>query len=145
MGISPERGVDSCLFVPISHEVNYSSEADRAGLELIASAKNNTSRTAPLLSDSVALAKTLEQVHGMISRVQTYIQHLLATGGYESAETRAIGRVLMDTLALAPRVDAAGLERMFNSHLQDVLMVVYLSNLVRTQFDVANRLALVVT
>jgi hypothetical protein len=36
-------------------------------------------------------------------------------------------------------------ERMFNSHLQDVLMVGYLSNLVRSQFDVANRLALVVT
>jgi translation initiation factor 3 subunit F len=46
---------------------------------------------------------------------------------------------------LAPRVDAVELERMFNSHLQDVLMVVYFSNLVRSQFDVANRLALVVS
>jgi translation initiation factor 3 subunit F len=125
--------------------VNYSSEADRAGLELIASAKNSSARTAPLLSDSVALAKTLEQVHAMITRVQAYIHKLLETGGYDNAETQEIGRVLMDTLALAPRVDAAELERMFNSHLQDVLMVVYLSNLVRSQFDVANRLALVAT
>jgi translation initiation factor 3 subunit F len=125
--------------------VNYSSEADRAGLELIASAKNSTTRTAPLLSDSVALVKTLEQVHAMITRVQAYIHHLLETGGYDNPETREIGRVLMDTLALAPRVAASELERMFNSHLQDVLMVVYLSNLVRSQFDVANRLALVAT
>src|ERR1700724_579748 len=102
VGISPERGVDSCLFVPISHEVNYSSEADRAGLELIASAKNNTSRTAPLLSDSVALAKTLEQVHGMIVRVQNYIRNLLETNAWDNPEARKIGRSLMDTLALAP-------------------------------------------
>jgi len=52
---------------------------------------------------------------------------------------------LMATLALAPRMDAGELERMFNLHLQDVLMVVYLSNLVRSQFDIANRLALVIT
>jgi translation initiation factor 3 subunit F len=51
----------------------------------------------------------------------------------------------MATLALAPRMDAGELERMFNLHLQDVLMVVYLSNLVRSQFDIANRLALVIT
>jgi translation initiation factor 3 subunit F len=145
VGVSPERGVDSCLFVPVSHEVNYSSEADRAGLELIASAKNSSARTAPLLSDAVALAKTLEQVHGMIVRVQSYIRNLLEKDGWDNPEARKIGRSLMETLALAPRLDAAELERMFNSHLQDVLMVVYLSNLVRSQFDVANRLAVVVT
>ena len=142
VGISPERAVDSCLFVPISNEINFSSEADRAGLELIASAKDSPSRSAPLLSDLASLAKTLEQVHGMIVRVQKYIRE---RKGEDTEETRRVGKELMETLALAPRLDAAELERMFNSHLQDVLMVVYLGNLVRSQFDVANRLALVVT
>jgi translation initiation factor 3 subunit F len=81
----------------------------------------------------------------MIVRVQNYIRNLLETNAWDNPEARKIGRSLMDTLALAPRLDAAELERMFNSHLQDVLMVVYLSNLVRSQFDVANRLAVVVT
>ena len=84
----------------------------------------------------------MEQVHGMIVRVQKYIRE---RKGEDTEETRRVGRELMATLALAPRLDAVELERMFNSHLQDVLMVVYLSNLVRSQFDVANRLALVVT
>jgi translation initiation factor 3 subunit F len=145
VGISPERAVDSCLFVPISHEINFSSEADRAGLELIASAKDSPSRTAPLLSDSIALTKTLEQVRSMIIRVQKYVRTLLESGKWEDEQSRRIGRSLMETLSLAPRLDAADLERMFNSHLQDVLMVVYLSNLARSQFDVANRLALVVS
>ena len=99
----------------------------------------------PLLSDSIALSKTLEQVHGMVTRVQAYIRRVLENGEWDRPEVRTIGRQLMDTLALAPRLDSGELERMFNSHLQDVLMVVYLSNLVRTEFDVANRLSLVVT
>ena len=78
----------------------------------------------------------------MIVRVQKYIRE---RKGEDTDETRRVGMELMETLALAPRLDAMELERMFNSHLQDVLMVVYLSNLVRSQFDVANRLALVVT
>jgi translation initiation factor 3 subunit F len=89
--------------------------------------------------------KTLEQVHSMIGRVQSYIRGLLEKDAWDTPEARQIGRTLMDTLTLAPRLDAGELERMFNSHLQDVLMVVYLSNLVRSQFDIANRLALVVT
>ena len=81
----------------------------------------------------------------MIGRVQSYIRGLLEKDAWDTHEARQIGRTLMDTLTLAPRLDAGELERMFNSHLQDVLMVVYLSNLVRSQFDIANRLALVVT
>ena len=66
-------------------------------------------------------------------------------GSWETSENREIGKRLLETVSLSPRLDASELERMFNSHLQDVLMVVYLSNLVRAQFDLANRLALVVT
>ena len=80
----------------------------------------------------------------MIVRVQAYVRRVLETDAFNDPETRKIGRTLMDTLALAPRLDPSELEKMFNSHLQDVLMVVYLGNLVRSQFDVANRLSLVV-
>ena len=81
----------------------------------------------------------------MIGRVQNYIRHLLETDSWDTKEAKEVGKSLMATLALAPRMDAGELERMFNLHLQDVLMVVYLSNLVRSQFDIANRLALVIT
>jgi translation initiation factor 3 subunit F len=79
----------------------------------------------------------------MIGRVQAYVRGVLEGGDFGAQGE--VGRDLLETLALAPRVDAGELERMFNSHLQDVLMVVYLSSLVRSQFDVANRLALVVS
>jgi translation initiation factor 3 subunit F len=47
----------------------------------------------------------------------------------------------MNTLSLSPKVNAAEVERMFNSHIQDVLMVSYLANTIRTQIDLSGRLA----
>lgn len=47
----------------------------------------------------------------------------------------------MNTLALAPKVSAADVERMFNTHIQDVLLISYLANTIRTQIDLSNRLA----
>lgn len=47
----------------------------------------------------------------------------------------------MNTLALAPKVAASDVERMFNTHIQDVLLISYLANTIRTQIDLSNRLA----
>lgn len=47
----------------------------------------------------------------------------------------------MNTLSLAPKVSTADVERMFNTHIQDVLLVSYLANTIRTQIDLSNRLA----
>lgn len=47
----------------------------------------------------------------------------------------------MNTVSLAPKVNAADIERMFNTHIQDVLMVSYLANTIRTQIDLSGRLA----
>lgn len=47
----------------------------------------------------------------------------------------------MDTLTLAPKVSGSDIERMFNTHIQDILMVSYLANTIRTQIDLSNRLA----
>lgn len=56
----------------------------------------------------------------------------------------AIGRFLMDAVSVVPRVDPQAFEKMFNSHLQDLLMVVYLANMTRTQLSIAERLSVLV-
>lgn len=50
----------------------------------------------------------------------------------------------MDTVSVVPKIDSTAFENMFNSHLQDLLMVVYLANMTRTQLSVAERLQLLV-
>jgi translation initiation factor 3 subunit F len=51
----------------------------------------------------------------------------------------------MDTVSVVPKIDSTAFEKMFNSHLQDLLMVVYLANMTRTQLSVAERLQLLVS
>jgi len=54
---------------------------------------------------------------------------------------RRLGVCLMNALSLAPKVSPADVGRMFNTHIQDVLLVAYLANTNGTQIDLSNRLA----
>jgi len=43
----------------------------------------------------------------------------------------------MNTLSLAPKVSPADVERMFNTYIQDVLLVAYLANTIGTQIGLS--------
>ena len=58
--------------------------------------------------------------------------------------TVPLGRYLMDTVAAVPKIDQTKFEQIFNTNLQDLLMVVYLSTLTRTQLALAERLQFLV-
>ncbi|ETI23589.1 eukaryotic translation initiation factor 3 subunit F [Cladophialophora carrionii CBS 160.54] len=137
VGVSPERAADSAAFIPIPYTVNY-GEADRAGLEAVETAKESESRTATILTDIENLEKSLEDTLGMLDRVAKYVENVIEE---EAEPSTALGQFLLNTLALAPKVDPAEIEKDFNNHIQDVLTVSYLANMIRTQMDLSNRLA----
>ncbi|KAH8552735.1 maintenance of mitochondrial structure and function-domain-containing protein [Umbelopsis sp. PMI_123] len=134
VGVSAKSG--NCMFLPVPCEVRY-FDAERSGLEILATAKNSDERTASLLSDMDHLEIAITKVQEMLERVSQYVQQVL--NGKEPANN-AIGRYIMDSVSVVPKVDATSFEKMFNSHLQDLLMVVYLANMTRTQLSVAERL-----
>ncbi|KAI5797547.1 JAB1/Mov34/MPN/PAD-1 ubiquitin protease-domain-containing protein, partial [Peziza echinospora] len=155
VGVTPDRAADSCLFLPVPHEIR-SSPAENAGLETISAAKDLPSRTVPVMSDVFALEAAITDVLSMITRVSTYVStiidalteaeddpslnsspHVLAA---KSPAATAIGKFLLNTLSLAPKVSSEEVERMFNTHVQDVLLVSYLANTIRTQIDLGQRL-----
>ncbi|KAL7273693.1 hypothetical protein RUND412_003435 [Rhizina undulata] len=137
VGVNQDRIADSCLFVPIPYEIRY-AESEKSGLELISSAKNAEDRNAPVITDIHALEKAIEQVIGMLDRVSNYVNQVIND---ETEGSVAIGKFLLNTLSLAPKVSNADIERMFNTHIQDVLLVSYLANTIKTQIDLSNRLA----
>lgn len=51
-----------------------------------------------------------------------------------------IGRAIMTALACVPQLDPVVFEHMFHNNLQDLLMIVYLSNLTRTQLALADKI-----
>lgn len=137
IGVTAERAADSCLFIPVPYEIKY-GEPEKSGLELISGAKDREDRTAGIVTDIESLERAIENVLEMLERVSNYVNNVLDE---EATPSTALGQFLMNTLSLAPKVDPADIERDFNNHIQDVLVVSYLANTIRTQIDLSNRLA----
>ena len=153
VGVTAERAADSAAFIPVPHEIRY-GEAEKSGLDLISGAKDNADRTADVLTDIESLERAIEEVLGMLDRVSKYVEAVIEE---EAPPSSALGQFLLNALALAPKVDPADIERDLyvedfcfmvfrltlysNNHIQDVLVVSYLANTIRTQIDLSNRLA----
>ncbi|KAL6865982.1 hypothetical protein ACO1O0_002082 [Amphichorda felina] len=137
VAVNSERAAESCLFVQVPHKILY-GDADRSALEAISSAKDVESRTTPLVSDIENLGRSIEQTIGLLDRVSEWVNGVLDE---DEEPNNALGQYLMSALSLAPKVDATQIEHDFNNHIQDVLMVSYLANTIRTQIDLSQRLA----
>ncbi|KAF2770071.1 eukaryotic translation initiation factor 3 subunit F [Teratosphaeria nubilosa] len=137
IGVTAERAADSCLFIPVPYEIKY-GEAEKSGLEVIAGAREREDRSQMLQTDIETLERAVEQVLEMLERVSNYVSNVLDE---EAEPSSALGQFLMNTLSLAPKVEPEDIEKDFNNHIQDVLLVSYLANTIRTQIDLSNRLA----
>ncbi|KAF4126296.1 translation initiation factor 3 subunit F [Geosmithia morbida] len=137
VAVNAERAADSCLFVQVPHKTLY-GDAERSALDAISSVRDQESRTAPLVSDIQALGRSIEQTITLLDSVSDWVNGVLDE---DEEPNNALGQYLMSALSLAPKVDPEQIEHDFNSHIQDVLMVSYLANTIRTQIDLSQRLA----
>ena len=103
---------------------------------MIVRARNGS--TTPVLSELDLLEVSVKQVLEMIERVLEFVNKVVDGSNQATAE---LGRFLMDTLCSVPKMDASQFESVFNTHLHDMLMVVYLANLTRTQIAIAEKLS----
>ncbi|TPX31207.1 hypothetical protein SmJEL517_g05440 [Synchytrium microbalum] len=124
------------MFIQVPCDLkNY--DAEKSGLEIISMAKNHAQQSSGLLSDMDNLERSIIQVRQMLDTVGDYVDAVIAG---QIKPNRVIGRYLMDTVSSIPKVDATEFERLFNNHLQDLLMVIYLANLTKSQLAIAERL-----
>lgn len=107
IGVTAERAADSCLFIPVPHEIKY-GEAEKSGLELVSAAKNREDRTQEIATDLDQLEVAITHVLDMLERVSNYVNNVLDE---EAEPSSALGQFLMNALSLAPKVDAADIER----------------------------------
>ena len=107
IGVTAERAADSCVFIPVPHEIKY-GEAEKSGLEMIAGAKEREDRTQAIGTDVEVLERGIEQVLDMLERVSNYVSNVLDE---EAEPSSALGQFLMNTLSLAPKVDAEEIEK----------------------------------
>ena len=92
-------------------------------------------------TDVEGLEHQITEMMTRLEHIQEYIQKVQSG---EQTPDPALGRLLADTVALVPNLNSGMFEKTFHNGLQDVLMVVYLSNLTRTQLALAERIQAVV-
>lgn len=118
-------------FVEMPCEVLF-GEAERVGVDLL------TGGASPgPLSDNEGLASSLQRLEELLDRVYTYVDAV--TEGRSKGDP-VIGRYLADILSVVPHFSKPDFERLFNESVTDVMMVSYLSNLLRTQIALAEKL-----
>lgn len=136
VGMPTADGPPGFMFYPLPCELKV-ADSERMGMDLIVKAKDSSVHTASLVTDLENLEQSVIKVRDLLDSVQTYVDDVLK--GKISADSK-VGRHLMTMLSSAPKMDKAQFEQLFNNNLQDLLMVVYLANLTRTQLSIATRL-----
>lgn len=125
---------ENCTFLSLPTSL-LSTAPEQTALRHIANPVGSQSQT-----DLMALAASLEHVNAQLERVLGYVRKVLSG---EVEGDKAVGRFLSDTIGVVPAgLDDSVLETLFNSHLQDVFMVSYLSKIISAQAEVSTRLAL---
>lgn len=128
------------------HEVPLrvqTSAAEKSGISQLMQARRAT-REAALTGTPVKDMASLDGFEGglkellsLFRRIQEYVRAVMA-GKVEG--DLAVGRGLTSALCAEPVIDAEAVENLCTSSLQDALMVVYLSNLTRTQISIAEKI-----
>lgn len=115
-------------------------DSERLGLDLLlrpASSDSPLSTRTTLLSDLDSLRENFHRVLELLDDVIDYVDKVIA--GTVPANPK-IGRFLEKTVSALPQINPEGFHQMFNNSLQDILMVVYLANLTRTQLAISESL-----
>eukprot|EP00897_Mesotaenium_endlicherianum_P002407 jgi/Mesen1/2194/ME000152S01287 len=107
-------------------------EAERIGFENL-----KKTMVEKLPGDLEGLESTVARLQAMIDVVFRYVDDVVEQ---RKPADNSIGRYLADTVAVAPRISNDAFDKLFNDSVQDMLLVLYLANLTRTQLSLAERL-----
>lgn len=114
-----------------------SSESESIAVDAMLKDGDYVSRLAQscqLRSGIQGLAQSLKRILAMVQCVGQYVDG--------KPDDNQVGRNIADIVATIPRVRSSVFRDMFAKNLQDLLMVVYMSNLTRTHVAIAEKLKL---
>merc|ERR1719171_1646517 len=137
---------DSLLqFHEIPLEVQTSA-AEKAGISLLMQARR-TERDKTPVTASKGGAASIGQMDGFEGGLRELLELFKKFQGYvrdvQSGKVEgdvAVGRSITRTLCVEPVIDLDAVENLCMNSLQDTLMVVYLSNLTKTQISLAEKI-----
>jgi translation initiation factor 3 subunit F len=121
------------------------SEEEQVALNSMYAAQRAAPNVDQELSGTVSLGAEIDNLEGtmedllvMIQKVKAYVDDVNSGKRAGDAE---IGRLIADMLVSVPNVDPLAFDKLFNDSLNDLLMISYLSNLTRSQLQIADTLS----
>merc|ERR1711893_424097 len=90
-----------------------------------------------MVTDLQQISATCRRIQDMLTNVTQYVDDVIS--GKSAADT-STGRLLMELVSRVPKIEPEAFEEMLNSNMKDLLMVVYLSNLTKTQLMLNEKL-----
>jgi translation initiation factor 3 subunit F len=135
-------GKTGCMFTPIKVDT-ICYEPEVVGLQLamktIGVQTANRQRQVEPMMDLVQVAEASEKLLGLLEQVLQYVDDVL---NERQQPDNAVGRSLLDLIHSVPNMSHDQFAQMFNSNVKDLLMVVTLSQLIKTQLQLNERLTM---
>eukprot|EP01121_Diplochlamys_sp_Union-15-3_P009761 TRINITY_DN2673_c0_g1_i1.p1 TRINITY_DN2673_c0_g1~~TRINITY_DN2673_c0_g1_i1.p1 ORF type:complete len:291 (-),score=44.20 TRINITY_DN2673_c0_g1_i1:33-905(-) len=121
-------------FFPIPWQFT-STDQERITMNVL-SRDSKTSKPTKILSDLDSLESVVRNFSGLLEAVEEYIDKVIE--GKEKPNEE-IGHLIQDSLALAPAYDPS-FDKIFANGVSDLLMVLYLANLTKSNLLLAEKL-----
>lgn len=123
------------LEIPLSFQITTSSE--KLAIQTISQTSTKQSEIEFNSSSIYTLENSLENLLDMLKTVSSYVDQVVEK---KIEGDPKIGRMISNILSALPNIDPKSLETMFNNNIQDLLLVLYLANLTKTQVAISEKL-----
>lgn len=127
------------MFTPIPVDVT-ASDPEVTGLDLLNKTKWSKKREVEPIPDLMRISEGTTKLEMMLDAVIQYVEGVLS--GRESPNN-SVGRKLLDLVNSVPKMTPEEFEKMVNSNMKDLLMVIYLTQLTKTQLQLHEKLTAV--
>nr|CAG4641017.1 EOG090X09C5 [Eulimnadia texana] len=126
------------MFAPVPVEIQC-AEPENVGLNACQKTKTSAKRQAPIASDLAQIVEASQKMEAKLDTILSYVDDVLA--GKVTPDNN-IGRSLLDMVHSVPKMKTEEFEEMLNSNRKDLLMILYLSQLTKTQLSLNEKLTL---
>merc|ERR1711931_119 len=129
-------GTMGIIFTPIPCDVKY-YEPELVAIQTFSRNKGGSKKPVGLASGIQHIAKASDQLVDLLKDLLRYVKDVVAGNLPPNPE---IGQRLMSLFGSVPQMDPQQVENMMNNNMQELLMVLYLASLTKTQLGVNTKL-----
>ncbi|XP_046663866.1 eukaryotic translation initiation factor 3 subunit F [Homalodisca vitripennis] len=139
VSIGVPGGKSGSMFTPVPVDV-LCYEPEVVGIKLCQKTLGvGTKKNVKPMTDLALIGEAASKLTGLLDHVLAYVDDVLAD---RKQPDNAVGRALLDMVHSVPTMTPEQFEHMFNSNIKDLLMVITLCQLTKTQLQLNEKLTL---